>query len=174
MVIPRFEQLRKEGQAGQAKMTQYTRYLTIALAILQATSIVALAANGGLLQGCTLDIIEGQSEGLNIFTLVVIVLVLTAGAALVMWMGELVTERGIGNGMSLMIFAGIAARIPIEGKTILDSRGGLVFADGLRGGADHHHRRRVRRAGPAPHPGPVRQADGRPPHVRRHVDVSAR
>ena len=128
VVIPRFEQLRKEGQAGQAKMTQYTRYLTVALAILQATSIVALAANGGLLQGCTLDIIQGQSEGLNIFTLIVIVLVLTAGAALVMWMGELVTERGIGNGMSLMIFAGIAARIPIEGKTILDSRGGLVFA----------------------------------------------
>jgi len=97
VVIPRFEELRKEGQSGQVKMTQYTRYLAIALAILQATSIVALAANGGLLQGCTLEIIQGQShgEGLNIFTLVVIVLVMTAGAALVMWMGELVTERGI-------------------------------------------------------------------------------
>jgi preprotein translocase subunit SecY len=127
VVIPRFEELRKEGQSGQVKMTQYTRYLTIALAILQATSVVALAANGGLLQGCTLDIIQGQSEGLNIFNLVVIVLVMTAGAALVMWMGELVTERGIGNGMSLIIFAGIAARIPFEGKMILDSRGGLIF-----------------------------------------------
>ncbi len=124
VVIPRFEELRKEGQAGQAKMTQYTRYLSIALAILQATSIVALAANGGLLQGCSLDIIEDQ----GIFPLVVIVLVMTAGAALVMWMGELVTERGIGNGMSLLIFAGIAARIPAEGKSILDSRGGMVFA----------------------------------------------
>jgi preprotein translocase subunit SecY len=124
VVIPRFEQLRKEGQAGQSKMTQYTRYLSIALAILQATSIVALAANGGLLQGCTLDVIPDQS----IFTLVVIVLVMTAGAALVMWMGELVTERGIGNGMSLLIFAGIAARIPAEGKSILDTRGGLVLA----------------------------------------------
>jgi len=123
VVIPRFEELRKEGQAGQAKMTQYTRYLAIALAILQATSIVALAANGGLLQGCTLDIIPDQS----IFALIIIVLVMTAGAALVMWMGELVTERGIGNGMSLLIFAGIAARIPAEGKSILDSRGGLVF-----------------------------------------------
>jgi preprotein translocase subunit SecY len=127
VVIPRFEQLRKEGQAGQAKMTQYTRYLAIALAILQSTSIVALAANGGLLQGCSLDIIQGQSEGLPIFTLVVMVLVLTAGAALVMWMGELVTERGIGNGMSLMIFSSIASAIPGEGKNILDSRGGLVF-----------------------------------------------
>jgi preprotein translocase subunit SecY len=105
-------------------MTQYTRYLAIALAILQATSIVALAANGGLLQGCNLDIIANQS----IFALVVIVLVMTAGAALVMWMGELVTERGIGNGMSLLIFAGIAARIPGEGKSILDSRGGVVLA----------------------------------------------
>ena len=123
VVIPRFEELRKEGQSGQAKMTQYTRYLAIALAILQATSIVALAANGGLLQGCNLDIIANQS----IFTLVVIVLAMTAGAALVMWMGELVTERGIGNGMSLLIFSGIAARIPGEGKSILDSRGGVVF-----------------------------------------------
>ncbi|BBY62901.1 preprotein translocase subunit SecY [Mycolicibacterium helvum] len=123
VVIPRFEQLRKEGQAGQAKMTQYTRYLAIALAILQATSIVALAANGGLLQGCSLDILQSTS----IFSLVIIVLVMTAGAALVMWMGELVTERGVGNGMSLMIFAGIAARIPAEGKSILDSRGGLIF-----------------------------------------------
>ena len=123
VVIPRFEELRKEGQSGQAKMTQYTRYLAIALAILQATSIVALAANGGLLQGCSLDIIANQS----IFSLVVIVLVMTAGAALVMWMGELVTERGIGNGMSMLIFAGIAARIPGEGKTILDSRGGVVL-----------------------------------------------
>jgi len=123
VVIPRFEELQKEGQAGQAKMTQYTRYLATALAVLQATSIVALAANGGLLQGCTLDIIPDQS----IFTLLVIVLVMTAGATLVMWMGELVTERGVGNGMSLLIFAGIAAAIPAEGKSILDNRGGAVF-----------------------------------------------
>ena len=123
VVIPRFEQLQKEGQAGQAKITQYTRYLSIALALLQATSIVALAANGGLLQGCSLEILNSQS----IFSLSVIVLVMTAGAALVMWMAELITERGIGNGMSLLIFAGIASRIPIEGKTILDTRGGMIF-----------------------------------------------
>ena len=169
VVIPRFEQLRKEGQAGQAKMTQYTRYLAIALAILQATSIVALAANGGLLQGCTLDIINDQS----IFTLFVIVLVMTAGAALVMWMGELVTERGVGNGMSLLIFAGIAARIPSEGNDHPGQprRPGVHL--GLCGGAGRPHRRGVRRAGPAPHPGAVRQADGRASNVRRHVDLSA-
>ncbi|MGL4306083.1 MAG: preprotein translocase subunit SecY [Mycobacteriaceae bacterium] len=126
VVIPRFEQLRKEGQSGQAKMTQYTRYLSVALAILQATGIVALASRGQLLQGCS------QSDSIlndkSIFGLVVIVLVMTAGATLVMWFGELITERGIGNGMSLLIFAGIAARIPAEGKAILDSRGPLVFA----------------------------------------------
>ncbi len=123
VVIPRFEQLRKEGQAGQVKMTQYTRYLAVALSLLQGAGIVAAAASGNLLQGCTLDIIPDQ----DIFKLALIVLVITAGSTLLMWMGELVTERGVGNGMSLIIFASIAARIPAEGKAILDSRGGLVF-----------------------------------------------
>ncbi|MET7768698.1 preprotein translocase subunit SecY [Nocardia sp. NPDC005366] len=123
VVIPRFEELRKEGQSGQTKMTQYTRYLSIALAILQATGLVALAARGQLLQGCQKDILADTS----IFGMIIIVLVMTAGAALVMWFGEQITERGVGNGMSLLIFAGIAARIPTEGKNILDSRGGLIF-----------------------------------------------
>ncbi|MGW0039036.1 preprotein translocase subunit SecY [Gordonia sp. NPDC003376] len=124
VVIPRFEQLRKEGQSGQAKMTQYTRYLTVALALLQATGIVALADRGNLLPSNCDQPLNDQS----IFGLAIIVLVMTAGACLVMWFGELITERGIGNGMSLLIFAGIAARIPAEGRTILTSRGGLVFA----------------------------------------------
>jgi preprotein translocase subunit SecY len=124
VVIPRFEELRKEGQAGQTKMTQYTRYLSIALAILQATGLVALASRGQLLQGCQEEILANDS----IFGLIVIVLVMTAGAALVMWFGEMITERGVGNGMSLLIFAGIASRIPSEGKAILDSRGNFVFA----------------------------------------------
>ncbi|WP_069161941.1 preprotein translocase subunit SecY [Nocardia altamirensis] len=125
VVIPRFEELRKEGQSGQTKMTQYTRYLSIALAILQATGLVALASRGQLLQGC-----KNQDKILadnGIFAMIIIVLVMTAGAALVMWFGEQITERGVGNGMSLLIFAGIAARIPTEGKSILDSRGGIVF-----------------------------------------------
>ncbi|MFE6923254.1 preprotein translocase subunit SecY [Nocardia sp. NPDC057663] len=123
VVIPRFEELRKEGQSGQTKMTQYTRYLSIALAILQATGLVALAARGQLLQGCQQDILADTS----IFGMIIIVLVMTAGAALVMWFGEQITERGVGNGMSLLIFSGIAARIPLDGKAILDTRGGLVF-----------------------------------------------
>ncbi|ADG99321.1 preprotein translocase, SecY subunit [Segniliparus rotundus DSM 44985] len=124
VVIPRFEQLRKEGQTGQTKMTQYTRYLAIALALLQSSAIVALASRHQLLRSCTRDILDGH----EIFQLIVIVLVMTAGATLVMWFGEIISERGIGNGMSLLIFAGIAARIPAEGKQILQTRGGLVFA----------------------------------------------
>ncbi|WP_336085396.1 preprotein translocase subunit SecY [Nocardia sp. SSK8] len=123
VVIPRFEELRKEGQAGQTKMTQYTRYLSIALAVLQATGLVALAARGQLLRDCNEPILADTS----IFGMIIIVLVMTAGAALVMWFGEQITERGVGNGMSLLIFAGIAARIPLDGKAILDTRGGLVF-----------------------------------------------
>ncbi|MFI1239758.1 preprotein translocase subunit SecY [Nocardia sp. XZ_19_231] len=123
VVIPRFEELRKEGQSGQTKMTQYTRYLSVALAVLQATGLVALASRGQLLQGCNEPILADTS----IFGMIIIVLVMTAGASLVMWFGEQITERGVGNGMSLLIFAGIAARIPLDGKSILDTRGGLVF-----------------------------------------------
>ncbi|AHH15720.1 protein translocase subunit SecY [Nocardia nova SH22a] len=123
VVIPRFEELRKEGQSGQNKMTQYTRYLSVALAILQATGLVALAGRGLLLKDCKEDILADNS----VFGMIIIVLVMTAGAALVMWFGEQITERGIGNGMSLLIFAGIASRIPSEGKQILDTKGGLIF-----------------------------------------------
>ncbi|CAM3792026.1 preprotein translocase subunit SecY [Smaragdicoccus niigatensis] len=124
VVIPRFEELNKEGSAGQAKLTQYTRYLSIALAVLQATGLVALAARGQLLQGCTLPILADTS----VFGMIIIVLVMTSGAALIMWFGEIMTERGVGNGMSLLIFAGIASRIPAEGRAILESRGGAIFA----------------------------------------------
>jgi preprotein translocase subunit SecY len=125
VVIPRFEQLKKEGQSGQNKLTQYTRYLTIALAILQATGIVALAARGQLFQGCSLPVLQNPN---SIFSLSVIVIVMTAGTAVIMWLGEQITERGIGNGMSLIIFSSIASRIPAEGSQILNSAGGLVFA----------------------------------------------
>jgi preprotein translocase subunit SecY len=124
VVIPRFEQLKKEGQAGQGKLTQYTRYLTIALAVLQSTGIVAMADRGGLLGNCPNPIIPDS----DIFKLAIIVITMTAGTAVIMWLGELVTERGIGNGMSLLIFVNIAARIPIEGRNILDTNGPVVFA----------------------------------------------
>jgi preprotein translocase subunit SecY len=124
VVIPRFEQLKKEGQSGQNKLTQYTRYLTIALALLQGTGIVALADRGQLFANCSLPVIPDSS----VYTLSVVVIVMTAGTAVIMWLGEQVTERGIGNGMSLLIFASIAARIPAEGANVLNNSGGLVFA----------------------------------------------
>ncbi|WP_313680487.1 preprotein translocase subunit SecY [Corynebacterium stationis] len=124
VVIPHFEQLKKEGQSGQSKMTQYTRYLTLALALLQSAGIVALADRQQLLgQG-----VEVLDPNRNLFTLIVMVIVMTSGAVLVMWMGELITEKGIGNGMSLLIFAGIATRLPADGVQILQNNGGLVFA----------------------------------------------
>jgi preprotein translocase subunit SecY len=124
VVIPRFEQLKKEGQSGQNKLTQYTRYLTIALAILQSTGIVALADRGQLFGNCTQPVIPDS----GIFTLSIIVVTMTAGTSVIMWLGEQVTERGIGNGMSLLIFSSIAARIPAEGRNILSNSGGLVLA----------------------------------------------
>lgn len=119
VVIPRFEQLKKQGQPGQAKLTQYTRYLTIGLGILQSTSFIAMAIGGQLFPGCSTyqDVIPDRSA----FTLIVLVLTMTAGTAAIMWMGELITDRGIGNGMSILIFTSIAARIPHEGQQILQS-----------------------------------------------------
>ncbi|KGA09306.1 MAG: preprotein translocase subunit SecY [actinobacterium acAMD-5] len=123
IVIPRLETLKKEGQSGQAVITQYTRYVTIGLAILQATSIVALARTpGALLQGCDLALIPDTS----IPILLVMVIVLTAGTAVVMWLGELITDRGIGNGMSLLIMTSIISTLPGQMWGIF--RGNGVFA----------------------------------------------
>jgi preprotein translocase subunit SecY len=108
VVIPRFEALHKEGQAGQAKLTQYTRYLTIALAILQSTTVITTARQGLLFQGCTLDVLADDS----IVTMLLMIITMTAGTGLIMWLGELITERGVGNGMSLLIFTSIAASFP--------------------------------------------------------------
>ncbi|WP_031466853.1 preprotein translocase subunit SecY [Sciscionella sediminilitoris] len=124
VVIPRFEQLKKEGQSGQGKLTQYTRYLTIALAVLQSTGIVALAVRGQLFGNCQQEVIPGKD---NIFTLAVMVLTMTAGTAIIMWFGELITERGIGNGMSILMFINIAARLPNVGEQMLQNAGGLTF-----------------------------------------------
>ncbi|GAB2684854.1 preprotein translocase subunit SecY [Thalassiella azotivora] len=108
VVIPRFEALHKEGQSGTAKLTQYTRYLTIALAVLQSTTYVAVARSGNLFPNCAAEIIPNDS----IITIMLMVITMTAGTGLVMWMGELITERGVGNGMSLLIFTSIAAGFP--------------------------------------------------------------
>jgi preprotein translocase subunit SecY len=129
VVIPRLETLKQEGQSGQAKLTQYTRYLTVALAVLQSTGIVALARSGNLIQGCNEKIIPDES----IFRIGVLVLTLTAGTSVIMWLGELVTDRGIGNGMSVLIFTSIISSIPAQSGRILNQPGGAykLLAVGL-------------------------------------------
>lgn len=124
-VVPRLDQLRQEGADGQAKLNQYARYLTVAIAVPQATAVVTLAADGRLFGGCPLPAIPAPS----ILTMAVIVLVMTTGSALLMWFGELITERGIGRGMSVLLFTSIAHRIPVEAKALLDGSGVVVFVN---------------------------------------------
>jgi preprotein translocase subunit SecY len=99
VVIPRLEQLQKEGEAGYAKINQYTRYSTVALSAAQSTGYAFLFQRQG-----ALDFNAGR--------LVLIVLTLTTGTVLLMWMGELITKRGVGNGISLLIFASILTALP--------------------------------------------------------------
>ena len=112
VVIPRLEQLQKEGESGRKKIQQYTRYVTVFLALLQSASIVQLAHNKGILP---IDIFPGLTPG----RFALAVLTLTAGTALIMWLGELITARGIGNGMSILIFSAIVSTLPSEGANIL-------------------------------------------------------
>ncbi|GAB2615079.1 preprotein translocase subunit SecY [Pseudactinotalea suaedae] len=123
VVIPRFEALHKEGQSGTAVLTQYTRYLTIGLAILQATTIVTVARTGQLFPDCAVatEVIPNQS----IPTLLLMIMTMTAGTGLIMWLGELITERGVGNGMSLLIFTAIAASFPGGVQQIATSNNGI-------------------------------------------------
>ncbi|HEY5988358.1 MAG TPA: preprotein translocase subunit SecY, partial [Streptosporangiaceae bacterium] len=125
VVIPRLETLTKEGQAGQSKITQYTRYLTVGLAILQSTGIVALARSGRLFQG--LNCKEALIPNPSVFTITTMVVCMTAGTAVIMWLGELITDRGVGNGMSLLIFTQVIAVIPGEMLNIYRTRHAFVF-----------------------------------------------
>ncbi|WP_448812237.1 preprotein translocase subunit SecY [Agromyces bauzanensis] len=127
VVIPHFETLYKEGQAGQARLTQYTRYLTIALGVLQSTTLITVARSGALFP-------SGAPECSQLITndawyaILLMVITMTAGTGLIMWLGELITERGIGNGMSLLIFTSIAATFPGSLWAIGVARGWDIFA----------------------------------------------
>ena len=122
VVIPRFEALHKEGQSGTTKLTQYTRYLTVGLAILQSTTIVTIARSGQLFSGCSVDVIPDKS----VMTILLMVITMTAGTAMIMWLGELISERGIGNGMSLLIFTQIAAQFPTSMWSIAGGNNGVT------------------------------------------------
>jgi preprotein translocase subunit SecY len=129
VVIPKLEQWQQEGQVGQKKITQWTRYLTVALALVQATGWVFSLHQGssGLLgfvgfQG------KDMIPGFNAPRAALIVLTWTAGTAMVMWLAELITQRGIGNGMSILIFASVVSRLPAQGSALFSQGSKFQFA----------------------------------------------
>ncbi|HEV2757258.1 MAG TPA: preprotein translocase subunit SecY [Actinomycetota bacterium] len=125
VVIPKLEAWSKEGESGHKKITQWTRYLTVLLAVLQSTGLAFLFHNGTLTDatGAPVDLIPN----FNAPRVMLIVLSLTAGTALIMWLGELVTQRGIGNGMSILIFASIVSTLPSELALIWRQKSLAVF-----------------------------------------------
>ena len=107
IVFPKLEELSKEGESGREKINQYTRFLTVPLAAVQSLGMYALLHNQGII------------TTLSPFMLVSLILSMTAGTMLLMWLGELISEFGIGNGISVLIFAGIVGRLPLSiGRTI--------------------------------------------------------
>ncbi|HUZ10626.1 MAG TPA: preprotein translocase subunit SecY [Acidimicrobiales bacterium] len=123
-VIPKLEEWRDQGAVGQKKTTQTTRYLTVALALMQSTGLVyAFHGHDSALLGTNIDLIPKFTVPLGML----MVLCLTAGTAFVMWLAELITQRGIGQGMSILIFANVVAGIPSGGKAILAEGGNLKF-----------------------------------------------
>ena len=132
VVIPRLETLKNEGQSGQSKITQYTRYLTVGLALLQSTGYVELARSGTLFNGCGAS---GSSNPLipngSVFTIATMVITMVAGTTVIMWMGELITDRGVGNGMSVLIFTTVISVIPGELLAIYRDKGAFYAAIAL-------------------------------------------
>jgi preprotein translocase subunit SecY len=125
VVIPKLEQWQKQGEQGTKRINQWTRYVTVVLALLQSTGLVFLFHSPTATSGLGVDIFPpGEFTAANI---ALIVLVMTAGTAMIMWMGELITQRGIGNGMSILIFASVISRLPQEGRAILVSGGTAKF-----------------------------------------------
>ena len=118
VVVPRIEQWQQQGAVGQRKITQWTRYLTIGIAIIQSTSFSFLFNRADGLGGGFVLLPK-----FNAGTVLLVVLTLTAGTALLMWMGELITQKGIGNGMSLLIFASIVSQFPAQFSALQQNDG---------------------------------------------------
>lgn len=125
VVIPKLEEWQKEGESGTKKITQWTRYLTVVLAVMQSTGIVVLADRGGFRDSNNnpVDLIPQFTP----FRVILIVMTLTAGTALIMWLGEQITQRGIGNGMSVLIFASVVSALPVQGSNIKAQLGWVWF-----------------------------------------------
>jgi preprotein translocase subunit SecY len=126
VVIPKIEQWQKQGAVGQKKITQWTRYMTVGLAVLQATGI-AYQMNNGILFGGT-QTNERLIPDFDVPHVALIVLTITAGTAVVMWMGELITQRGVGNGMSILIFTNVVSTMPAQFANIKATAGFVLFS----------------------------------------------
>jgi preprotein translocase subunit SecY len=128
VVIPKFEEWRDEGPSGQRKLTQVTRYMTIALAILQSTGLAyAFHNGGGGLLGTTVPLNVDLIPDFTVPRVLLIVITLTAGTVVVMWLAELITQRGVGQGMSVLIFTNVIAGLPSQGDALLKSAGAAKF-----------------------------------------------
>jgi preprotein translocase subunit SecY len=122
VVIPKLEEWQDQGAVGQKKITQWTRYMTVVLAVIQSTGLAFLFHNGGGgIFNTNVDLIPVWT----VWRVLLIVLSLTAGTSLIMWMGEVITQRGIGNGMSLIIFASVVSKMPSGGAQV-KAEGGMV------------------------------------------------
>ncbi len=123
-VIPRLHTLKDEGRAGQAKLTQYTRYLTVLLTVLVSAGYVQLARSGSLFSGSACSAANHPLiPHPDVLTIATMVITMVSGTAVIMWMGELVTDRGVGNGMSVMIFTSVIAGIFGQLEQIYLTRG---------------------------------------------------
>jgi preprotein translocase subunit SecY len=129
VVIPKLEQWQNQGAVGQRKITQWTRYLTIAIAAMQATGLSFVFHSGGGGFGNVQNPLQSDIlPHFDVWHVLLIVLTLTAGTALLMWMGELITQKGIGNGMSLLIFASVVSTLPAQGGSIKADGGYTALA----------------------------------------------
>src|SRR4051812_11882214 len=128
VVIPKVEQWQQQGAVGQKKITQWTRYMTVGLAIMQGTGLAFVFGKGGNARGFI-----GTNTDVHLidpFTaprVLLVVLSFTAGTALVMWLAEVITQRGIGNGMSILITASVVSRIPFQGGAVKAEAGTVKF-----------------------------------------------
>jgi preprotein translocase subunit SecY len=125
VVIPKLEQWRDEGATGQRKITQATRYLTLALALMQSTGLAFVFHKGGSGLGVNSDI--DLIPHFTVPRVLLVVLSMTAGTVFVMWLGELITQRGIGQGMSILIFANVVAGMPSGGAAVRAEGGNFKF-----------------------------------------------
>ncbi len=123
VVIPKLQQWQEQGETGTKKINQWTRYVTVVLALLQSTGLVFLFHNPAA-SGFDDVFPAGTFTGTNV---AFIVLIMTAGTALIMWLGELITQRGVGNGMSILIFTSVISTLPAEGNAILQQGGTAKF-----------------------------------------------